>query len=412
MTGFFTSTETQTKDHAIKSKGLSCYACGLYSGDIRCPKLEPSGGFKRGILNIGDFTSYADDQAGKPFQGQEKGIYRAYEQLGIDIERDCLNINAVRCHTFDKTTGKSRLPTQKEVDCCRLSVFRTIQQYKPKLIVLFGKIALTSVIGSRWKGSLDGIDKWRGFVIPDQELRCWIAPVFAPSYVKQSERPEVELVWKQDLRNALEHLDKDFPIYVEPLIIETLDLSALNGIENNSTIAFDYETTGLKPHAEGHRIVCCSVAVDADTVYVFAMPKSVEAREPFIKLLKNRYIKKVAANMKYEETWSWVKLKTRVKGWFHDTMQAAHILDNRTGITGLKFQVYINFGVIDYSSTVSPWLQAVDSKNANSKNRLEEYFATKEGRRETLKYCGLDAINEFRLAEKQIKEIEYESLPF
>ncbi len=41
--------------------------------------------------------------------------------------------------------------------------------------------------------------------------------------------------------------------------------------------------------------------------------------------------------MKYEDTWSREKLKQQGKGWLWDSMIAAHILDNRPGVTGLKF---------------------------------------------------------------------------
>jgi len=414
MTGFFTKQETKIDNFSVKKRGFSCYSCGLYKNDINCPnpKMEPFGQFKKGIMNIGSFTSFQDDQLSKPFQGSENYIYHVYNKLGIDIEKDCININAVRCFTYDKETGKSRIPTAKEISCCQLNIFRIIQQYKPKLIVLFGKIALTSVIGSRWKKSLEGIDKWRGFIIPDQELKCWIAPVFLPSFVQQSNRVEVANIFEKDLKNALAILDKEFPVYQEPTINYITDLSVLEQIPNNAMIAFDYETTGLKPYAKSHKIVCCSVATDEDNVYVFTMPNEIEKREPFINLLNNKYIKKFSHNMKFEEPWSWVKLKTRVKSWYHDAMLAAHILDNRTGITNLKFQTYVNFGIIDYSSTVEPYLQAIDEKNANSMNRLLEYFATPEGKKETLKYCAYDSINEYRLAMKQMKEFELLTLPF
>jgi uracil-DNA glycosylase family 4 len=413
MSGFFTQQETQVKSLQAKEKKLSCYVCGLYKKDIINPKMQPFGNFKMKILNIGEFTSSFDDKNGKPFQGRENILYKVYNDLRIDIEDDCLNINAVMCHTCDEKTGKNRIPTQREINCCRLNIFKIIQQYKPKLIVLFGKIALTSVIGTRWKGSLESIEKWRGFIIPDQEFKCWIAPVYSPTFVVNSNRREVDLIWKKDLQNAIHTLQvNQFPIYQEPQIIELKDLNILNSVKDDSTIAFDYETTGLKPHEKGHHIICCSVAIDEDLVYVFPMPKELSKREPFLNILRNRKIKKIAHNMKYEDTWSLIRLKTRVKGWFWDTMLATHVIDNRTGITGLKFQTYVNFGIVDYSSTISPWLQAIDSKNANSKNRLQEYFATPEGHRETLHYCALDAINEFRLCVLQQKQFEFESLPF
>ncbi len=106
--------------------------------------------------------------------------------------------------------------------------------------------------------------------------------------------------------------------------------------------AFDYETTGLKPHARGHRIKCASVAFSPDVVYAFMMPGKKKDREPLIRFLRNRHIKKIASNIKFEEQWSNVRLGTEVKGWHWDTMLNAHVFDNRPGhITSIKFQAYV-----------------------------------------------------------------------
>lgn len=404
MTGFFTHTETQSKERP-DGKSLTCYSCGLYR-NCETPKMQPYGNFKKGILNIGTFPSLADDMRGKPFQGRVGQLLQAtYSMYGIDLFEDCLNVNAVNCLS-DKD------PTNYNLDCCRRIVLSVIEKYKPKVIILFGIQAVYSLIGNRWKGALNGIDQWRGWTIPDQDFQTWICPVFAPEYVDKIDKPEVYKVWETDLGQALTVRLKELPVPEKPTIKVIDDLEPLTKIEYGSITAFDYETTGLKPHAKGHRIVCCSIATDEDNAFVFEMPNLVEKRKPFIDFLRNKSIRKMAHNLKFEESWSYERLKTRVRGWHWDSMLAAHLLDNRAGITGLKFQTYVNFGIVNYNETVSPWLQAVDSKNANSLNRLQEFFATKQGREETLKYCALDSIYEYRLALKQQKEIEILSLPF
>lgn len=404
MTGFFTRTETQSKERP-DGKSLTCYSCGLYR-NCETPKMQPYGNFKKGILNIGTFPSLADDMRGKPFQGRVGQLLQAtYSMYGIDLFEDCLNVNAVNCLS-DKD------PTNYHVDCCRASILRYIEKYKPKVIILFGIQAVYSLIGNRWKGALNGIDQWRGWTIPDQDFKTWICPVFAPEYVDKIDKPEVYKVWETDLGRALTVRLKELPVPEKPTIKVIDDLEPLTKIEYGSITAFDYETTGLKPHAKGHRIVCCSIATDEDNAFVFEMPNLVEKRKPFIDFLRNKSIRKMAHNLKFEESWSYERLKTRVRGWYWDSMLAAHLLDNRAGVTGLKFQTYVNFGIVNYNENVSPWLQAIDSKNANSLNRLQEYFATKQGMEETLKYCALDSIYEYRLALKQQKEIEVLSLPF
>ena len=141
------------------------------------------------------------------------------------------------------------------------------------------------------------------------------------------------------------------------------------------------------------------------------MPKSRKARQPFVDLLANPDIGKMAHNIKFEETWSVVRLRQPVKNWVWDSMLAAHVLDNRPGVTGLKFQTYVNFGVIDYDSEVAPYLKA-PTKGGNDFNRIYELLKKPDGEEKLLRYCGLDAIYEYRLAMLQMNKIGYEDLPF
>jgi DNA polymerase len=407
MTGFFTKQQTGSVTRP-DGKVYSCVGCGLYKGDLDHPKMQPTGNFKKKILNIGEFTTGRDDRKGKPFQ--DKGastLYKIYNSLGIDIDEDCLNVNAVMCHPYNHKTGKGRIPTPYEMQCCRLNILKIIKQHKPDLIVLFGKIALDSVIGFRMKEGLGSMNKWRGWVIPDQYYKCWIAPVFAPSFVQQGE-VAAELIWRQDLENAIAHLDKPFLKYKEPKITYLKkDLTPLLDIKSMTKCAFDYETTGLKPHAKGHSLICCSIADSIDHVYAFMLidekqrPLKEKRVKPFKQFLLNKNIPKIAQHLKFEENWSFFKLGVRVKGWFHDTMYWTHIFDNRTGITGLKFQAYVMFGMGDYSSDIKQYLKA---KDANSINTLMQYVKSKRGEKACLKYCALDSILELRLAMLQLEK--------
>jgi DNA polymerase len=409
MEGFFTVKETQSISRP-EGKVLSCQACGLYK-DVKSPRMKPFGNFKKKILIIGEAPGEAEDKTGKPWQGKVgKLLQRTLDGLGIDLFEDCLNINACLCRPTDKDNN-NRSPSNFEVECCRKAVLRTVDEYKPRLILLLGNIALFSLIGHRWKKDLGGITKWRGYTIPDRDFNCWICPAFHPSFVERSAdlkgHSVEEVIWKQDLKQAFELLEHPFPEYIEPEIDIINELSVLKHLKT-SEIAFDYETTGLKPHAPGHRIICVSVADTENHAYVFLMPKTKKERQPFIDLLTNPHIGKVAQNMKYEHSWSRVRLQTIVTPWVWDTMLASHVFDNRAGTTNLKFQVYVNFGIVDYASEVAPYFEAIDNKNGNGLNRITDLLAKPGGEKKLLKYCGYDAIYERRLAEKQRIDI----LPF
>lgn len=405
--GFFTKKETQSSARA-DGKIYSCSACGLYL-TCKSPKMQVSGNFKKGILNIGEAPGEVEDRVGKPWQGKTgQLLVRTYEKFGIDLFEDCLNINAVSCRPVDEE-GNNRAPSDAEIDCCRRFVMKIITERKPKLVILLGSSAVYSAIGNRWKKDFDGIFKWRGFTIPDQDLKTWLCPVFHPSFVERASEDGVHAVWTTDLREAFEKLTVPFPIAKEPNIQYIHNPEILLKIPNGSVCAIDYETTGLKPHAIGHRIICMAVAYTQDDCYAFHLPNKRRELEPIRTFLANPEIKKMAHNMKFEEAWSVEQLRQPVQGWFWDSMLAAHVVDNRSKITGLKFQTYVQFGIIDYSSDIEPYLASEDPNNANALNQIYKLLEKPGGSEKLLYYCGCDAVYEYRLAKVQQSEI---ILPF
>ena len=316
MKGFFNVKETESKSRP-GGKVTSCASCGLYK-KARHPKMEPVGNFKKGILIIGENPTQREDSNGKPFSDTKLELH--LKNLDIDLFKDCLSIYAVSCYC----SGWKIEPDH--VVNCRRFVLKTISDTQPKLIILLGSVAVNSVIGHRWKRDLGDIQKWRGWQIPDQDFKAWVCPIFDLKYVEKSEK-EVSTIFKADLASAIALVEKDFRRYKKPEIRYLKSLEELNSIKDKTSCAFDYEATGLKPHAKGHRIVAASIAVSSDLVYTFEIPKTRKGRKPFIDFLKNQLIPKRAHNMKYEEAWSTVRLRQPVQNWEWDSMLAAHLLD-------------------------------------------------------------------------------------
>jgi len=408
----------QVKNRLGTSTKHTCVSCGLYK-NVLSPRMEPFGKFKKKILIIGEAPGETEDRNGKQWQGKVgRRLKRTLSSMGIDLFKDCLNINSINCRPIDEK-GRNRKPTDMEIACCRKRVLKVIDQNKPRLILLLGGSAVQSFLGHRWtrgltagaKGKADKISVWRGWNIPDRDFHAWVCPTYHPSFVERDNEGIVETIWLKDLRNALKFIKAPFPSFPNERdqveIIE--DLSILSSFENKvKFITFDYECTGLKPHAKGHKILLASVGVAPDKAFAFEMPNTPRARKPFLRLLTNENIGKGAANLKFEHIWSKVKLKTEVQNWVWDTMQAAHIIDNRSGITSLKFQAYVHFGVVDYASEIERYLTS-GSANANAFNKLEKYVYEMGRKEEALKYCGLDSLFEYKLALQQMEEIGCES---
>ncbi len=160
-------------------------------------------------------------------------------------------------------------------------------------------------------------------------------------------------------------------------------------------LAFDYETTGLKPDRREHEIVSCGFCLNGKDTWACMIDSSLH--EALSQVLRSEGLLKIASNLKFEERWTRAKLGHGVGGWYWDTMQAAHVLDNRSGITSVKFQAYIHLGVGDYESAVSPFLH---TKSSNGLNRIRE-----ANLHELLLYNGLDSLLEYRVAQKQMAQL-------
>ncbi len=403
MKSFFSAEDIKSISRP-DGKIVSCTSCGLYKY-VLSPRMSPFGKFKKGILNLGEAPGETEDKKGRQWQGKAgQRLQKAYKKLGIDLFEDCLNFNAVNCRPTDNK-GNNRSPTNNEVLCCRKRVLKIIEEYKPKVIVLFGQTALQSIIGWRWTKQLGNISKWRGFTVPDQHFKAWLCPTFHPSYIdRRQDSLEIETIWMQDLERAIEKADQPIPLTVpdEENSIRFIDIEGVEKMVFGPYIAIDYETTGLKPYLKGHKIVCVSIATSEDSVNVFMVPEDSSRWEPLKKLLASKKVSKIAHNMKFEEMWSREYFGQSVNNWAWDSMLAAHVIDNRSDITGLKFQTYVQFGNVGYDDEVSKYLKSVDTKNANAFNNVETLIRTESGRQLLMKYCALDSLFTLKLAKLQM----------
>lgn len=399
MQGFF-SKKTLNEATRKKGKPMTCVSCGLLK-NAKNPKIQPSGNFKKGILNVFPFPSNIEDKRGKAFVSKDaEYVDSMYKKIGISLEEDCLNTYAVSCYS-DKIDIFS-------VDCCNRFLKKLIKEHQPKIIVLFGTEPVQSLIGKTWKGKLGDLreehkSKWTGWAIPDQDLGCFIVPTFSPKWVMESDAKVQEVVFKKHFKVIEKCIQQPyFPKYEPPLVEKLTEdkLVILNTIRDCKA-SFDIETTGIKPHDKGHRIVCMSIAYTANNCYVFEIPRSRKARKPIIDFLQRQSVQKIAHNLKFEDTWCNVRLKTNVINWFWDTMLGTHIIDNRPGITGLKFQTYVQLGIMDYESEVSPYLKSKDDKNSNAHNTILELMENQNKKEQLFKYCALDSIFTYRIQELQ-----------
>lgn len=408
--GFF----DQSEIHSVKTESVlpKCGACKLFK-TCKSPKMEPSGKGKKKVLIVGEAPWKEDDVRGRHFSGPAgERLEKVLNKLGIDMRRDCHLTNAMICMPTKETPSS---PTT--VGYCRPNLINTIEELQPESIILLGGAAVQSILPKAW-GSNDfvSINRWVGWSIPCQKLNAWLFPTYQPEHVIKLENEVLDMMFEQHLENAFSHKGRPFvevPDYGRD-VIKAYDkkqiIEFMDGIQDG-IIAFDYETNRLKPDdRKNSKVFCCSVCHNGKVTLSFPMPadKDSSTHQSLAALLERKSVKKIAANMKFEDRWTTAALlkkrKVKIRNWYWDTMVAAHVLDCRENITGLKFQAFARLGQYSYAEKVES-LRASDGKGGNSDNKVDKISWD-----ELLLYNGLDSILEYLLADLQMRDMGLSSI--
>ena len=104
--------------------------------------------------------------------------------------------------------------------------------------------------------------------------------------------------------------------------------------------------------------------------------------------------------MKFEDRWTRTHLGHSVKNWKWDTMLAAHWMDNRRGITSVKFQAFVHLGISPWNPHIEKFLKSDSTREPNQITQEIEI-------RDLLIYNGLDSLIEFHVAIKQMQLTGY-----
>lgn len=397
--GFFDRKEVES-DEVKGGVFLTCESCGLSKKSTN-PKLGVTGKGNKKILLLGEANSPTEDRTGRHWTGAGSEVLKKELDFNkIHIYDDCWSLNVVRC-SHRKTL------TKHQINCCSRFLEETILELKPKVIICFGRTPLQALFENQY--SISGeFETWRGATIPSIKYDCFVCPTYPPLHMQDTKKQESLLAFKKDIANAV-CLNKP-ALYNKEKIHYISDLNILRKvIKPGNTISIDFETTGLKPHTKGHRIICASVSPNVDEAYVFEIPTKSEELQPFLDILENPKIYKMAHNMKYEHTWAKVIWGIEIQGWIWDSMLSAHILDNRRGVVGLKFQAFTLLGSTDYSSDINQYIRTKD-RDSNGFNNILTLIETDEGKKKLLKYCALDTIYQYRIAQIQQERMQGELL--
>jgi uracil-DNA glycosylase family 4 len=413
--GFFDlgtgDTPETIKRNSINAK-QGCEACNLFK-NCSSPKMEVIGKGEKKILIIGEQPSDYEDQKGKPFCGESASLLEhTLDELGIDMDRDCRLTYALSCHPTKK-------PTDVQISACRSKVKNEIEEYQPRVIILLGANAVKSIIGYRTTGRLSGISNtsFFGEVIPDQEYNAWLCPTYTPRQLLNKKTNKVlQRIWYNNLKKAVNLIKKEeklpeIPYKKAILTTENLEKACnyLQYIIDNKPeyVAFDYETTGIKPDKEGHKIICASICTGKST-YAFPFFKDPIFLDLWKQIMINPDIKKIAHKIDFESNWTKVKCGYYPEPYGWDTCLAAHCIQNNKPVN-LKFLTYINFGIIGYDESAHKYITSTrpgdDEKSANRKNIIHEAPLN-----DLLEYNAYDSFFSYKLFELQKKQLNDKQL--
>jgi len=378
-----------------------CAECGA---SIKCKSgaLTPVGKGNRGILIVLEAVDNQADRYGAiTGSGHYKFLQTELAKFGINIYQDCWVVASVRC-----LLGKK--PTKADAMKCRYLFEEDVKSLKPNYIWTFGNIPLGHITDKYRRGIQ--ADQCYGDRIPLNEFECYLFPFLGvPEIQSRKKDANFQAVHKRTMQNAVDDLEEyaEFqkinvlrPVDVTFLtdadsVITTLeDLMAIGGPQ-----AIDYEATGLKPYADGHKITTIGITYGGGT-YAFPIDYQdywnledwnyiCDAMEAY---LSSPNVYHIAHNKNFENLWGKVLLGS-TKYVNYCTLVAQHVIDHRKRTKGLKYQSFIRWGVGDYDKSMAPYIKG---KTANSFNKMDDAPLPAQ-----LLYVGYDTILTYKLWEEQ-----------
>lgn len=370
----------------------NCNVCLAYkSSQCNSPKLLPVKGKRGKYIIIESGVSAAEDEKGELFSGSMgRRVRQIIKQSDIDIE-DVIFTSAVRCR------GNN---TQQEIQLCGETVRDLIETHQPDSVVCLGENALRAVFPNATKGAFT-TQRVRGSRIPyntkaGKTVTCiaTYSQICVNSLDEDNQR-----MWEEDIGSMVYRLAQR--TYEEPTIIVCKDVTQLRvfskKLKEADTVAWDFETTSLKPYRKDGKtseLFSAAFAFTDNTVYVLPLlnyyPTNIQ--KAVMEVLHEWFYnwdtaqKRIAHNTKFDLLWGLYKTaKQEVTAdkitnlftgqrlvSYEDTSLLCWMNDERPGMSGLKVSAWRYLGVDDWSVDVKDVrkLPLQDVLNYNAKDAV------------------------------------------
>ena len=155
------------------------------------------------MMLIGEAPGFYEDKQGEPFVGKAGQLLdKIFESVGLSRQKDVYICNTLKCRP-----PNNRDPLPEEKEACRAFLDAQIEILKPRIILLCGKVALSSMLNTNV-----GITKVRGKWF-DGPFNSKMMPIFHPSYLLRNDSHEKGspkwLMWQdiQEVKRAYDALE-------------------------------------------------------------------------------------------------------------------------------------------------------------------------------------------------------------
>lgn len=436
MKGFIQVTDIKPKIVPKAEKKISgCNTCGMY---LHCnyPKTPVVGEGKSGIMLVFDYPTAIENRKREMLIDPDyQYILSMFTSVGYNIKKDLFITHAVECRPVDDK------PTPEAIAGCSNRLIERIKTYRPSKVIICSSTAWQVLYHNISSGrfSFTNFNKFVGFSIPDQNLETMVCvlpdyketlKILYTRHKRSVERRTKEIESGKDLKpippieghiweDTFYQNTDDFKIrhnFTQRYLIKFTNhrlrfkannlrketkvimdeqeaISILRYLMTVKEFAFDTETTGLKPYADGHKIHIWGFS-DGKQSWGFPHLNTVKFNRTLQQLLSSS-IPKYGANIKFEQNWVKKTMGFEIQNWDFDINIGAHILDHREGITSLKFQSFVRIGEAGYDNSIDPYLTA---ENGNAFNRIIECDLF-----DLCEYCANDAHFTYHIA-KQMKD--------
>ncbi len=132
------------------------------------------------LMLIGEAPGYYEDQQGEPFVGKAGQLLdRIFASVGLSRKENVYICNTLKCRP-----PNNRDPFPEEKEACRAFLDAQIEILKPRIILLCGKVALSSMLNVN-----TGITRVRGQWF-EGPFGSKMMPIFHPSYLLRNDSRE------------------------------------------------------------------------------------------------------------------------------------------------------------------------------------------------------------------------------